>query len=72
MSLFIITPTLGWTWPSLVPIAIAVASGYGYKKLTDTDQSAWLRGRLTTEMENLRRVSVPIDELVAARAVTEH
>jgi hypothetical protein len=65
MALFIITPTLGWTWPSLVPIAIAVASGYGYKKLTDTGEHAWLRGRLTREMETLRRVSVPLDEVLA-------
>ncbi|HUT23188.1 MAG TPA: hypothetical protein VM492_02470 [Sumerlaeia bacterium] len=65
MALYIIVPTLGWTWPSLVPIAIAVASGYGYKKLTDTGQNAWLRGRLTREMEALRRVSVPLDEIVA-------
>jgi hypothetical protein len=64
MALYIVVPTLGWTWPSLLPLAIAAAAGYGYKKLTDTDQSAWLRGRLTTEMENRRRVSVPIDELV--------
>jgi len=62
--LFLITPTLGWTWPSLLPIAMAIAAGHGYKKLTSNDQSAWLRGRLTKEMENLRRVSVPIDELV--------
>ena len=65
MALYMITPMLGWTWPSLLPIAVAVAAGYGYKKLTDTGENAWLRGRLTTEMENLRRVSVPIDEIVS-------
>ena len=48
MALFMITPLLGWSWPSLLPIAIAVASGYGYKKLTGVGEEDWLRGRLTT------------------------
>ena len=65
MALYLITPLLGWTWPSLLPIAIAAAAGYGYSKLTGMDEKAWLRGRLSREMENLKRVSLPIDELVA-------
>ncbi|MBN1866836.1 hypothetical protein JW916_06055 [Candidatus Sumerlaeota bacterium] len=62
--LFLISPIMGWSWPSLLPIAIAVASGYGYKKLTDPGETGWLRGRLTTVMENQRVVSVPIDEIL--------
>jgi len=65
MALYLITPLMGWTWPSLLPVAIAVAAGYGYKKLTGIDEKAWLRGRLSREMENLKRVSLPIDELIA-------
>ena len=65
MALYLITPLMGWTWPSLLPVAIAGAAGYGYQKLTGIDEKAWLRGRLTREMENLKRVSLPIDELIA-------
>jgi hypothetical protein len=49
--IFVISPLLGWTWPSLVPVALAVASAIGYKKLTDTGQNAWLRGELTAQLE---------------------
>jgi hypothetical protein len=63
--IFVISPLLGWTWPSLVPLAIAAAAGLGYKQLTRTDEKGWARGKLTREMENLRIVSVPVDELVA-------
>ncbi|HNY28408.1 MAG TPA: hypothetical protein PLA90_03365 [Candidatus Sumerlaeota bacterium] len=63
--IFVISPLIGWTWPSLVPIALAVASGIGYKKLTDPSQNGWLRGELTEKLEQLRLVSVPIDELIA-------
>lgn len=62
--LFIITPTLGWTWPSLLPIALAIAATHGFKKLTSSDENSWMRGRLTREMEKFRRVSVPVDDLV--------
>lgn len=64
MPIFVITPLLGWAWPSLAPLVVAVASGYGYKKLTDPTDKGWLRGKLTAELENLRRVSLPIDEVM--------
>ena len=60
--LFFITPVVGWSWPSLLPVAIAVAAGYGYKKLTDMGENGWLRGELTNLIENQRKVSVPVDE----------
>jgi hypothetical protein len=63
--IFVIAPILGWSWPALTPFAIAAAAGLGYKQLTRTDESGWLRGKLTKEMENLRIVSVPVDELIA-------
>lgn len=63
--LIIVTPMMGWTWPVLLPIAVAAASAYGFRQLTGNDASAWLRGELTRRMENLRRVSVPIDEIIA-------
>jgi hypothetical protein len=63
--IYVITPLMGWTWPSLIPIALTAAATYGYKKLTDINEDAWLRGRVTREMEALRRVTVPVDELVA-------
>ncbi len=65
MALYVVVPTLGWSWPTLLPYAVAVAAGYGYQKLTRQDDKGWMRGRLTKELENLRIVSVPIDDLVA-------
>lgn len=64
MVIFTITPMLGWTWPALLPLVIAVAAGKGYEKLTGAGEDAWLRGRLTRELESLRKVSVPVDELL--------
>ncbi|NQU43340.1 hypothetical protein HQ520_08640 [bacterium] len=63
-AIFVISPILGWSWPALLPLMLAVASGYGYKRLTTTDESGWLQGRLTAQLENLRRVSVPVNETV--------
>lgn len=65
MPLFFITPVLGWAWPSLVPLAVTVAAGYGYKRLTDTGEKGWMKGKLTREIENLKLVSVPLDDLIA-------
>lgn len=62
--IFVISPLMGWSWPALVPLAMAAAAGLGYKQLTRTDEKGWLRGKLTREMENLRIVSVPVDELL--------
>ncbi len=62
--IFVISPILGWSWPALTPFVIAAAAGMGYKQLTRTDEKGWLRGQLTKEMENLKIVSVPVDELI--------
>lgn len=64
MPLIIITPLIGWAWPSLIPLALAAASVYGYRRLTGANEGAWMRGHLTTKMENLRRVTLPLDELM--------
>ncbi|HBF33311.1 TPA: hypothetical protein DDW35_01980 [Candidatus Sumerlaeota bacterium] len=64
MALYLITPLMGWTWPSLLPLVLAVAAGKGYQKLTSTGDDAWLKGRITREIESMRKVSVPVDELV--------
>ena len=61
----ILTPILGWSWPALLPVAVASAAALGYKRLTGTDEKAWLRGALTRKMEALQIVSVPVDEVLA-------
>lgn len=63
MALFFITPMLGVSWPSLFPLIIAAAAGYGYKQLTDPEKG-WLRGKLTREMEQLRRIQIPVEAIV--------
>jgi hypothetical protein len=64
-SVVVVVPLLGWSWPSLLPIAVAAAAGFGYKRLSGMDEKAWLRGRLTKHLEQLRRVSIPLDEVIA-------
>ncbi|MCX7766715.1 MAG: hypothetical protein N2246_08455, partial [Candidatus Sumerlaeia bacterium] len=64
MPLIIITPIIGWSWPALVPIITAAAGYLGFVKLTGDKESDWLRGKLTKEMETLRTVQLPLDEVI--------
>lgn len=62
MNIFVLTPTIGWTWPLLWPYALAAAAGLGYRELTDAH--GLFRGEVTRKLENLRRESVAIDEIL--------
>jgi hypothetical protein len=58
--LILIAPTLGWTWPALVPI-MSVAAGYlGFKKFTSYGEGAWEEGELTQRMREQRIVEIPL------------
>ena len=62
--MIIITPIIGWSWPALVPIITAAAGYVGFTKLTGDKQSDWLRGKITAEIEALRTVRLPLDEVL--------
>lgn len=63
--IFVVAPTIGWTWPALLPLVTAVAAAKGYQKLTDGSLDQILKSKLTTQLENLRRVEIPIDSVLA-------
>lgn len=62
--IIVVLPTIGWSWPAVLPILTAAAAGLGYKKLTETGSKGWLRGRLNKKLENIRRVTISLDEVL--------
>ncbi len=62
--IFIVTPSVGWALPLVWPIVLSMAGAMGYKALTSTADDALLRGQLNAELNNLRSVSVPLDNVV--------
>lgn len=61
--MFVVLPTIGWVWPSVVPLVAGVASALGYKMLSAP--KGRLRGKLTRQLENIRREVVPLDSVLA-------
>ncbi len=64
MPIIVITPIIGWSWPALLPIISAAAGYVGFVKFTSTDNSAWLKGKIAKEIESLRTVTIPLDEIL--------
>lgn len=62
--IIVVTPIIGVGWPALMPIVLATAGAIGFKRLTETDAKGWMRGRLTTKLENLQIVRVPVSEIL--------
>ncbi|OQB21833.1 MAG: hypothetical protein BWY12_01218 [candidate division BRC1 bacterium ADurb.Bin183] len=65
MPIIIITPILGWTWVMLSPLVMATAGALGYKALTGDTLNDWLQKELANDLKNLRKVCVPLEEVVA-------
>ncbi len=61
-GVFLVVPVAGFTWPALVPVVAATAAALGYKVLTES--KGWLRGRITGQLENLRRESLSLDAVL--------
>ena len=61
-GMLVVLPTLGWSWPALVPIAGAAAAGLGYKFFSEP--KGILRGRLTRRLENMQRELLPLDKML--------
>ncbi len=61
--IFVLTPLVGWAWPALTPILGATAAAMGYKMLTDP-QNPVLRGKLTKQLEDIKRVKLPLDSML--------
>lgn len=58
--IILITPTLGWSWPALVPVVTAVAGYMGFKKFTEMGEEAWAQGELTQALREARIVRIPL------------
>lgn len=68
MPIIVLLPTLGWSWPVLVPILSAAAGYLGYMKYTDPRPNASLKGKFSQQQRNKRTIKIPltsyIEELV--------
>lgn len=65
-TIFFLTPMMGWTWPALLPIATAAGAALGYKCLgAHGNNKGLFRSRLTRKLENMRRVEIALDSVLA-------
>jgi hypothetical protein len=63
-GLFVVLPTIGWSWPALAPIAAGVAAAMGYRSLTKGQLRDLLDGRLNARLHATRRHSLAIDSVL--------
>jgi hypothetical protein len=64
LPIVVLMPSIGFTFPALLPIVTAVAAAKGYGALTNPKGP--LRGKVTRDLEKWRRVSVPLERHLAA------
>ena len=64
-GIIVVIPTIGWAWPALWPLAIAAGAALGYKAMSEQRADSWIRNRLASKLDAIRRVSVPIDAVLA-------
>ena len=65
MFIFVITPIVGWSWPALLPMISAAAGALGYKHFTESPKlNDWLQGKITEELDNIRKTTLELDEVI--------
>lgn len=64
-AVFFMTPIIGWTWPALVPILTAAGAGLGYKMLNKAGERAFLRGKTSKQLDQIKRVTLPLDTVLS-------
>jgi hypothetical protein len=57
-----LSPILGWSWPALVPILIAVGGALGYRTATKPKGRGRVLNRLEKKLMELRIVEIPLEE----------
>jgi hypothetical protein len=60
------TPAVGYTWPALLPIALAVAAKMGYDAVEDTRKLPTLN-RLTRKLENTQIIQIDLQEHLSTK-----
>ena len=65
MPLIVIAPVLGWSWIMISPLIMAAAGALGYTSLTGKKRNDWLQKELNRGIKTLRKVEIPLDEIVA-------
>ena len=69
--IFVLTPTVGWSFPLLWPILMSTAAALGYKVYTSNTDDAPLRGKLTAKLKHQRIVNLCLDELITGVVAEE-
>ncbi len=64
MPLIVIAPVLGWSWVMLSPLIMAAAGALGYHRLTGKRPKDWLEKQIARDVKNLKKVQIPLDEVV--------
>lgn len=63
-TIFVITPTLGWSWPVLSPLIIGVAATLGYRHMTAPGADRSRAGVLAKSMAKRRTAVLPLESVL--------
>lgn len=62
--IYVLTPAVGWALPLLWPALLSAAGALGYSLYTSSADDAPLRGKLSAEMNKLKTVTLPLEQVV--------
>jgi hypothetical protein len=63
-TIFVVTPILGWTWPTITPLITAAAATIGYTQLTDPKRGGRQEGVLAKATLKQRTAVVNLSEVL--------
>jgi hypothetical protein len=68
--IYIVLPTVGWSWPALLPVAVIAAAKIGYDMVSDPEKARVpTLDRVKRRLRDTQVVSVPLRDLVAENGV---
>jgi hypothetical protein len=70
-SIFVITPTLGWSWPVITPVILATAATLGFKQVTTPSKSRARAGVLGRAQAKRRTAVLPLDAVIVEPVAEE-
>lgn len=66
--IYVVVPTIGWSWPALLPLAILAAAKVGYDVAQDPERNGLPSlDRVKNRLRDTRFLSIPLSELLSER-----